>query len=178
VRAENYSGVKASTARAERRARLGRSPVPPVAVVTAGAGIDPGHPVITETRVPTMIITTGRAPSDRVDALTGAGARVIVAGERKVDLTAALAELSRLGLHRIDCEGGPHLFGELIAEDLVDQLCLTVAPLLAGAGANRIALGRASGAPRSLELASLLQEEGYTMLRYRRRADTAGRGSG
>ena len=40
------------------------------------------------------------------------------------------------------CEGGPTLFADLIAAGLVDQLCLTVAPLLAGAGAVRVADGR------------------------------------
>jgi riboflavin biosynthesis pyrimidine reductase len=44
-----------------------------------------------------------------------------------------LAELACRGLHRVLCEGGPTLFGELVAADAVDELCLTVAPLLVGA---------------------------------------------
>ena len=45
------------------------------------------------------------------------------------------------GLGQILCEGGPHLFGALTAADLVDEVCLTVAPLLAGAGPGRITAG-------------------------------------
>ena len=52
--------------------------------------------------------------------------------------------------------------------DLVDQLCLSIAPLLAGAGAGRIAAGRTAGLARKMALASILYEDGFSMLRYRR----------
>lgn len=169
ARAEGYRGARTNDARRERRKRRGLAEIPPIAVVTASARIDPDSPLLTDTRIPPIIITTESAPAERVAGLTDAGAEILVAGEQMVDLTAALAELSRRGLKRVDCEGGPHLFGELIAEDLVDQLCLTVAPLLAGAGADRIAVGRATTESRRLELASILYEDGFTMLRYRRR---------
>lgn len=168
ARIEGYGGVKVTEAQAERRARHGLSTVPPIAVVTGSAAIEPSSPLLTDTLVPPVIVTTLSAPQRRRDELTRAGADLLIAGEQKVDLTAALAELARRGLRRINCEGGPHLFGELIAEDLVDQLCLTVAPLLTGAGAGRIAAGRTSGLPRTLELASILHEDGFSMLRYRR----------
>lgn len=169
ARAEGYRGARTNDVRRERRKRRGLAEIPPIAVVTASARIDPDSALLTDTRVPPIIITTGSAPPERVAALTDAGAEILVAGEQMVDLTAALAELSRRGLKRVDCEGGPRLFGELIAEGLVDQLCLTVAPLLAGAGADRIAVGRATTESRRLELASILYEDGFTMLRYRRR---------
>ena len=66
------------------------------------------------------------------------------------------------------CEGGPTLFGDLIAAGLVDQLCLTVAPLLAGAGALRIANGAGRPQPLGLTLASVLTDDDFLMLRYRR----------
>lgn len=168
VRAENYRGVKINGARAERRARHGLAPVPPIAVVTNSAGIEPDDPLLTDTQLPPIIIAPRSAPQDRLDKLAEAGADLLIAGERTVDLLAALDELSRRGLRRIDCEGGPHLFGELVAEDLVDQLCLSIAPLLAGAGAGRIAAGRTAGLARKMALASILYEDGFSMLRYRR----------
>src|SRR5439155_12985909 len=139
VRAESYRGAKVNDERRARRKRLGLSEVPPIAVVSGTARIDPDSALFTDADIPPIIITTAHAPEERHAALAEAGADIIIAGDQMVDLTAALAELSRRGLNRIDCEGGPHLFGELIAENLVDQLCLTVAPLLAGAGADRIA---------------------------------------
>jgi riboflavin-specific deaminase-like protein len=169
VRAERYRGARTNDERAARRKRLGLSEVPPIAVVSGSARIDPSSPLFTDTQVPPIIITTEHAASERRAELAEAGADILIAGEQMIDLTAALNELARRGLRRINCEGGPHLFGELIAEDLVDQLCLTVAPVLAGAGAGRIAMGRNASEARRLDLVSILLEDGFSMFRYRRR---------
>ncbi|ANN16732.1 hypothetical protein SD37_14405 [Amycolatopsis orientalis] len=166
ARAEGYRGARISAERAARRVSLGLSEVPPIAVVTRSGDLDPAGPLFTDTKVPPIVITTEKAPRA---ALERAGAEVILAGTDDVDLGTALELLGKRGLYRVDCEGGPTLFGDLIAADLVDQLCLTVAPLLAGAGARRIAHGRPAPEPRRMDLASVLSEDGFTMLRYRRR---------
>jgi 5-amino-6-(5-phosphoribosylamino)uracil reductase len=155
--------------RAAVRARLGLSPVPPIAVVTRRATIDPAAPLITEAAAPTIVLTCLAAAEERRTALADAGADVVVAGDGDVDLPVALAELDKRGLRRVSCEGGPHLFGGLIEAGLVDQLCLTVSPLLAGGDASRIAVGPPPVAPRELELASVLTDDGFLMLRYRSR---------
>lgn len=169
VRAEGYRGARVNAERTARRVARGLSEVPPIAVVTRSGELDPAGPLFTDTQVPPIVITTEKAPETRRAALTRAGADVIVAGVDDVDLGQAIALLGERGLRRIDCEGGPMLFGDLIAADLVDQLCLTVAPLLAGAGARRIAFGRPAPEPRRMDLASVLFEDGFTMFRYRRR---------
>ncbi|MBB5856988.1 pyrimidine reductase family protein [Amycolatopsis umgeniensis] len=166
ARAEGYRGARITPERAARRVSLGLSEVPPIAVVTRSGELDPAGPLFTDTKVPPIVITTEKAPRA---ALERAGAEVLVAGTDDVDLHRALELLGERGLRRVDCEGGPMLFGDLIAADLVDQLCLTVAPLLAGAGERRIADGRPAPEPRRLDLASVLFEDGFTMLRYRRR---------
>jgi riboflavin biosynthesis pyrimidine reductase len=170
VRAEGYRGARTRDERQARRARLGLSQVPPIAVVSGSARLDPSSPLFTDTKVPPIVITTEQAPAERRAELAGAGADILIAGEKMIDLTAALTELARRGLPRINCEGGPHLFGELIAENLVDQLCLTVAPVLAGAGAPRIAMGRTTGQVQRLELASILFEDGFSLMRYCKRS--------
>lgn len=166
VRAEGYRGARINPERAARRVSLRLSEVPPIAVVTRSGELDPEGPLFTDTKVPPIVITTEKAPRA---ALERAGADVLVAGTDDVDLHVALKLLAGRGLYRVDCEGGPTLFGDLIAADLVDQLCLTVAPLLAGAGERRIADGRPAPEPRRMDLASMLFEDGFTMLRYRRR---------
>ncbi|MEU5696407.1 pyrimidine reductase family protein [Actinosynnema sp. NPDC020468] len=166
--AEGYRGVKATEVRAERRARLGLSPVPPIAVVTARCSIAPTSPLVTDTTTPPIILTTSAAPPDRLTALIDAGADVVLAGDSRVDLHAALSALDDRGLRRIDCEGGPTLFGALIDEDLVDVLCVTYAPLLAGGGAGRIAFGPFPDAPRAMSLDSVLEHDSALLLRYRR----------
>jgi riboflavin biosynthesis pyrimidine reductase len=58
-------------------------------------------------------------------------------GERlhvRADVVEAIAELRERGCRRILCEGGPTLFGSVLAEGLVDELFLTVSPLFAGRG--------------------------------------------
>jgi len=166
--AEEYRGVKRTELRAERRARLGLSEIPPVAVVTGRGSVPPSSPLITDVVVPTIVITSEVSPLTWRKEVAEAGADVIVAGEDRVDVALALSELGDRGLLRVNCEGGPTLFGDLVAAGTVDQLCLTVAPKLAGAGAVRIAAGRPSAEPLDLVLESALSDEGFLMLRYRR----------
>lgn len=167
---EQYRGVQPTEARIERRRRHGLSDVPPIAVVSGRCTLPPDSLLLTETVVPPIVFTTDSAPSERRKVLVDAGADVVVVGDGHVHLPSLLSELDRRGLRRVDCEGGPHLFASMIAEDLVDQLCLTVAPVLAGAGAGRIVAGTLSDAPRRLHLASALHEDGFLMLRYVRAA--------
>jgi 5-amino-6-(5-phosphoribosylamino)uracil reductase len=169
ARAERYQGVKHTEVRTQRRARLGLAPVPPIAVVTASANLDPESPLIAGAEVPTIVFTCADAPIDRRKALADAGADVVIAGEDTVDVRALHAELGERGLPRVCCEGGPTLFGELVSTGLVDQLCLTVAPLLAGGGAGRIVSGSPVTAGLALSIESVLRDDdGFLMLRYRR----------
>jgi riboflavin biosynthesis pyrimidine reductase len=168
--AEGYRGVRRTEVRAERRARLGLSEVPPIAVVTGRGSVPPSSPLITATAVPPIVITSELSSLAWRKEVAEAGADVIVAGEDRVDVQLALAELGERELFRVCCEGGPMLFGDLITAGLVDQLCLTVAPKLAGAGAVRIATGLPAAEPIDLSLESVLADEGFLMLRYRRAA--------
>jgi riboflavin biosynthesis pyrimidine reductase len=72
------------------------------------------------------------------------------------------------GIRALLCEGGPGLHGELQAAGLVDELFLTVAPLLTGGDEPRILEGELL-APADLDLAWLLEEDGELFCRYRRR---------
>ncbi|MCG8919338.1 pyrimidine reductase family protein [Actinokineospora sp. PR83] len=168
ARDEGYRGLKRTETRTDRRLRRGLAELPPIAVVTPRCSVPPDSPLLTDTTVPPIVITTGASAAADRAALAEAGADVVVAGERELDPVAALAALDERGLRRVCCEGGPRLFGDLIAADLVDQLCLTVAPLLAGGGVDRIAGGGPVPVPRRLALASVLSDDGFLMLRYRR----------
>ena len=64
-----------------------------------------------------------------------------MAGDDTADLGFALHALAGLGYRRILAEGGPQLLGELAAAELLDELCLTISPLVASGGASRIAVG-------------------------------------
>jgi 5-amino-6-(5-phosphoribosylamino)uracil reductase len=158
VRSEDYRGA--------RRPTRGRDSPPPIAVVTGSALLDPASRLFRDTRVPPIVLTLASVPPERRERLAAAGGDVVALDRLTPDRV--LAELARRGLHRVLCEGGPTLFGELVAADAVDELCLTVAPLLVGGATGRIAVGPESGHPRPLELADALHESGVLLLRYRR----------
>ncbi|HEY4022566.1 MAG TPA: dihydrofolate reductase family protein, partial [Pseudonocardiaceae bacterium] len=121
-----------------------------------------------DTEVAPIIYTTSAADEGRRTAVAEAGAEVVLVGSDQVDLHALVADLGRRGLHRVNCEGGPRLFGSFIAADLVDELCLSVAPLLTSGDSGRIAVGSFPPEPQRLHLRSVLHAEDMLMLRYTR----------
>jgi len=138
---EEFTGIDPDDEQRELRARHGLAPVPPIAVVTSGNSLPPDAPVITDVRTPTIVITRAAAPTRLRDAWAAAGADVLVAGTETVDLAAAVARLADRGLGRIHCDGGPTLFGSLLRAGAVDELRLTISPLLVSGAAGRIACG-------------------------------------
>ncbi|MFG2309757.1 pyrimidine reductase family protein [Streptomyces sp. NPDC048566] len=169
VRQEGYRPARARDTFAGLRAAAGQAPAPAVAVVTAGLDLDFSLPLFTSPLVPTLILTGAAAPADRVAAAEKAGARVVVAGDGAgIDPARAVRALADLGHTRLLTEGGPRLLGGLIAADVLDELCLTVSPLLTAGDAQRVAGGPAVPLPHRFELVSLLEEAGFLFSRYRR----------
>jgi len=170
--------VGAGTARAEgyrparprdewARLRAGRPQSPPIAVVTQIVDLDLPGPMFTEAPgdARTIVITTQAAPPDR-RARAARHADVVLAGTHRVDLAVALAALADRGLRRILAEGGPYLLGQLVAAGLLDELCLTVSPLLVGGEAARVLAGSTLAPPQRLRLAHVLEADGSLFYRY------------
>ncbi|WP_199547685.1 pyrimidine reductase family protein [Streptomyces sp. N35] len=169
VRLEGYRPARAREAFAARRAAAGQGPAPAIAVVSGSLDLDFSLPLFTEPLVPTLIVTGAEAPAHRMKAAEQAGARIVVAGDgARVDPAAAVRSLADLGFTRLLTEGGPRLLGQLVAAGVLDELCLTVSPMLAAGDAQRIAGGPYLPVPERLELASLLEEDGFLFCRYRR----------
>ena len=89
-----------------------------------------------------VVVTTTDAPAEQVDKLTAAGVEIVAHGDVTVDWPGVLATFAARGWMKINCEGGPSLHGELISNGLVDDLCLTIAPVLTAGDATRIAHSR------------------------------------
>ncbi|WP_328397269.1 pyrimidine reductase family protein [Nocardia sp. NBC_00416] len=171
VRAENYGGAQTDPRlRRDLHARgIGGHPdgaPPPIAIVTASAALDPDHRVIATARTPTLILTTAAAPAERVRALTDAGAEVIVIGDEVIDPRAVPDALAARGLRRVLCEGGPQLFGSLAGAGVVDELCLTTAPLLIGGAARRISVSHEEFGVRMTPAHVLFDSEGTILTRW------------
>lgn len=170
ARHEGYRGVRLPEEHARLRRKLGLAAVPPIAVVTASCWLTSEHVLVSDTEVPPIVITVGAAPVEHRRALAGAGVPVLVAGEHRVDPATAVRMLGEHGLNRVLTEGGPQLFGDLVAADLVDELCLTISPRLVGGMAGRIAQTSQELRPRRLRLASAVHAGDTLLLRYHRGA--------
>ena len=164
VRQEKYDGLRLDPAgRAWRRAH-GLAEFPLMVVVSGTLDLDLRQLVFADAPVRPIVLTHAAAPAER-RAAVAAVADVITAGDTAVDLPAALAALHERGATQLLSEGGPKLLGALTAADLVDELCLTVSPVLAGPGAGRITAGP-TGPPRSMALRSILSAQSMIFLRY------------
>jgi len=164
LRVEGYHAVRLDEERRAWRTARGLDPYPRLVVISRRLDLDPTHDALSEAPRRPVILTSRAAPPDRVTALSTV-ADVLGHGDDEVDLRAAMADLRDRGVATILSEGGPHLFGSLTAADLVDEVCLTVSPLLAGPGAGRITAGPPSEV-RGLALAHVLCADDALLLRY------------
>lgn len=163
LRREGYRALRLDDSRRAWRLGHGLAEHPTLVVVSAALDLDPAAPVFTEAPVRPVVLTSRRATAP---AGLSRVAELLRCGQDRVDLAAGVAELRRRGLAQVLCEGGPRLFGSLTAAGLVDEVCLTVAPLLAGPGADRITTGTPT-AVRAMTLRHVLaSDDGMLMLRY------------
>jgi riboflavin biosynthesis pyrimidine reductase len=164
------------TLRLERYGRVVRDPQLRELRVANGLSADPLALVVSRSGDVPWEIPMFAAAEQAVAVFTGAEAGTPeVAAELRVTRVSADAALpeafalarSEHGVRSVLCEGGPHVFGALLAAGLVDELFLTAAPLLAGGGS---ALGITAGPeltePAQLELVSALESESALFLRY------------
>jgi riboflavin biosynthesis pyrimidine reductase len=166
VRKENYGPAKPNPAAQERRTAGGLAAIPPIAVVTASLDLDPGARFFAEAVVRPIIFTTEDSDPSRRHALS-AVADVVSAGVGRVDLGTAIDLLAERGLNRVLSEGGPALLGELVAAGRLDELALTVAPVVTGGHAKRITDGPPVDPSTYMELVHVLEEEQSLFLLYR-----------
>lgn len=170
LRTEGYRALRLDATRRAWRREHGLAEYPTLVVVSASLDLDPAQPAFADAPVRPLVLTHRRAASP---AGLAEVADLLRYGDTEVDLAAGLAELRRRGLRQLLCEGGPQLFGALTRADLVDELCLTISPLLAGPGADRISTG-AAGAPRRMALRHVLTaDDGALLLRHTRPTATA-----
>ena len=185
--------VGATTARTERyrpaagrniwaALRDGRPPTPPIAVVTRELSLDPDSPLLADAPVGsrTIVLTTAAAPAAR-RAAAARHADVVVAGRDRLTPAAVVGALAERGFRRLLTEGGPSLLTQINSAGLLDDLCLTVSPVLEGGRAGRILAPREQesedggtggagglGALAGLRLVHVLEDHGYLLCRYLR----------
>lgn len=169
ARTERYGRIIPDQSRRRMRSERGLQEEPLACIVSGRLALGADLPLLAEPSARVAILTASAA------SLPATAARVdYVRAERGglLDLPAALLKLhSDHSVRTLLCEGGPHLARELLAHGLVDELFLSVAPILAGGEptggeALRILAGPELEPPSRLELLGVLSSDSYLFLRY------------
>lgn len=166
VRAEGYGLVRLSDEAKAQRASVGKPPTPPVAVVSGSLELNWNLKLFKNApeHAPTMIITSESADPAKLEEAKQ-HATVITAGKDRVDPAAALQALAQRGHHVVLCEGGPTLLGEFVAAERLDELCLSIAPVMGGDNLPVGIMPPGAGV-HNFELKSVKGEDHTLFLRY------------
>ncbi len=169
VRREGYGSVRLDDEAQAQRQSQGQSPTPPIAVVSRSLAFDWTAKVFADAPedARTHVITCAAADPER-RAEAEKFAEVIVAGDDRVEPAAAMAALAELGHRVVLCEGGPNWLGELVAADRLDELCLSIAPLMGG-DPLPVSVTPPGAGLAEFELKGVMGEDDTLFLRYERK---------
>jgi riboflavin biosynthesis pyrimidine reductase len=168
ARIENYGGVQLGAGSRQARQARGQAEVPPIGIVTQSGRLERDMLVFTHTEVPPLVLTCTAAVGTAHELL-GDAAEVLDCSDadpRAVDVAAMLTTLAARGLVRVLTEGGPSLHGSFIDADLLDELCLSLAPTLVGGQARRIVSGPGQVKTPMHRAHLLADDAGYLYSRY------------
>lgn len=141
VRGEGYGALSVAEHLAPVRAGAGIDPDLPL-VVVSGRGVlpdtvrdaDPGR---------VLMATTSSAPGlDEAREVLGED-HVVVCGRTHVGHERLVAQLHERGLRQLLSEGGPHLLSSMVQAGVVDEICLSLTPVVVGGDGPRITQGPA-----------------------------------
>jgi riboflavin biosynthesis pyrimidine reductase len=161
IAAEGYARLLDESQRAARIS-AGRPPHPLVATVSRSGDVPWSAPVFFAPGVEKQVYVG--SPASVPDGATATAVEECSGG-----LRAALQHLhTARGVRSVSCEGGPGLLGALIADDLVDDLLLTVAPLLVAGGGPTVLTGAALDPAVRLGLRHVGRADDHLFLHYAR----------
>jgi riboflavin-specific deaminase-like protein len=117
-------------------------------IVTGSGSLDLSAPIFQTHFSPIIVLTTQRLRKTRLEQLRKVAAEVKIVGEKEVNFPAALRWLrTKWGVKRLLCEGGGELNAAMFQADLVDEIHLTVCPMIFG-GRNAPTIADGQGFPR------------------------------
>ena len=163
ARAEDYGPPQLAEELQTARRAAGQPARPELAVVTNRLALDPTARLFADGHRP-LLLAPVEAPAAARAALAP-HATILDAGSEAVDTSQALAALRARGARVVVCEGGPTLNAALFADDLVDEVCVSFAPLVVGGPADRLA-GPLAATRLAFVLEQALEEDGMLFCRY------------
>jgi riboflavin biosynthesis pyrimidine reductase len=164
LRAEGYDRLMRAAERRERRVAAGQAADPVAVIVSRALDLPWDAGLFAAAEQPVLVYTS--APDAPPDGL--AAPVEVVRLEPECTPAAALADLRQRGVRALLCEGGPTLNRALLAAGLLDELFLTVTPLLTGDGSQPAIVAGMAGIdpPAQLGLRWVLRHEDELFLRY------------
>lgn len=169
VRTEGYRAVDLAPWQRALREREGLSPYPLLAIITRSLSLSPEIAGRDDLEVgPVLVLTTAGKTAAELKPLTDAGIEVVqLPGSGGVDLSAVVAHLAEIRRPRVLCEGGSRLHRDLVAADLLDEMSLTLAPVMVGGDGRRTTVGDPLTDSPGFDLGSALYaDDGTLLLRY------------
>lgn len=161
VRSENLGPISMSDEMVEFRKRVGKSHAPTMAIATRSLALDEGHRIFSDPRSRPMVITGRDADPERVGSLAE------VADVVQVDELDGEGLIGAVGdVEVVLCEGGPTINSHLIDADVVDEVNLTISPVLALGESSRMAMGAPLQTPTKMALDRALIGEESLFLRF------------
>jgi 2,5-diamino-6-(ribosylamino)-4(3H)-pyrimidinone 5'-phosphate reductase len=125
--------VKSAALRAQRRAQ-GLSENPIKVGVVSNATLRSDSRFLTAGPARMVLFTTQQTDLQQAENLRKCGAEVVVMGEKQVDLPGAMQHLKNMGIEKLLVEGGGTLNMELMKLKLIDEVYVSIAPLIFGGG--------------------------------------------
>ena len=181
LRAESYGPPSATSAIQATRMQRKQAPRPRLAIVSGSLDLDFSGEVFAD-NPPPLLFTGAKPPPERlarakqVAAVHTAKANASL-GDNRVDLTEIIKRLGELGAGVVLAEGGPSLNGQIFSTGMADELCWSIAPLLAGGQSQRLSVG-APAVLQGLILDRVLTQDHTLFLRYLTVSGTGSRNSG
>ena len=161
-----YIFPAADEAFAALRQSLKRQKTPRLVIVTARGELKPSERAL---QTEALVLTTAAtAPKLRKALPSATEVRAVSEGDQ-IGVHEIFAALKAEGYRTILTEGGPHLFGQLLARNHVDELFLTVSPKLAGQHDRSFGIIRGVDFGRTFKegrLLSVRRSDSYLFLRY------------
>lgn len=167
IRAEGYGVIDLPDEVVAIRARRGQAPRPVLAILSGSLDLDPALPVFSGAGPATRPWLITVAGSDRARLDPHAQILEVAAGQDgRPSMRAALQALRAAGLGRVLSEGGPTTLGHLLGQGLVDELFLTLSPVVVGGEGLRMVHVPEYDKPVELTLRDVLGAASEVFLRY------------
>ena len=168
ARAERYGLPRPAAAARRARRGSGRAARPRLAVVSARLDLGLDLPMFADRRAdedPPLVVTGLTAPRRGLERLEPV-AEVVQVQSSQPSPEDILAILGDRGAEVVLSEGGASLNAQFADAALIDELCLSIAPMIAGGDSPRLVAGSTRSVPVPMRLAHLLEDGGTLFARY------------